>query len=163
MVPSLTKLGVEANGAICTVSFNLPPKMFFKGMYPLRPQCYKESCAPLRPPAFCRAVFFLFYREKEKKPPTTPKKEKMRPKGTPLWKPAQECTSLYILELRVFLLRKKLVRCVLGELPVRCCQRGHPFGNPIKSIHPCMLLIIEFALSANSHDYSGRTSCPPSA
>ena len=51
------------------------------------PQCYKGSCAPLRPPAFCRAVFFLFYREKEKKPPTTPKKEKMRPKGTPLWKP----------------------------------------------------------------------------
>lgn len=58
--------------------------------------------------------------------------------------------SIFLIGLRVFLLRKKLVRCVLGELPVRRDQRGHPFGIPLKSIYPCMPLIIEFAMQTRA-------------
>ena len=73
--------------------------------------------------------------------------------------PCSRMYVLYILELRVFLLRKKLVRCVLGELPVRRDQRGHPFGIPIKSIHPCMLLIIEFAMQPRAIVLGGHPVC----
>ena len=49
----------------------------------------------------------------------TPKKEKCGLGAAAPKNPAQECTSLYILELRVFLHTQKLVRFVLGGRPVR--------------------------------------------
>ena len=49
----------------------------------------------------------------------TPKKEKCGLGAYAPKNPAQECTSLYILELRVFLLRKKLVSLGTGGRPVR--------------------------------------------